>query len=536
MIKISAGTCAQGRAERLGRLRTCLAAALVGTVLTTGIGAGAASANPRPTPTPAVPSPTVSGPTTGGTHGYPYWSTTLDLATHRYVEEEYFFRGTARSLVPVQPLDGITDGRWDSTPTGATADYDVRMLVRRPQHPAKFNGKVIVEWMNVTEGWEIDPIWTLASDELIRSGYAYVGVGAQRTGTSFLQTWDSSRYGGLNHPGDSFSYDIFSQAGMAIAHPRRGAIAPLGNLTPKVRALLAGGQSQSGGRMITYINAAHPTANVYDGFLVVSSSRGAGLSQAPQPAIGTPGGAQSRIRTDIAEPVLVYLPETDVPGAATGLHQQPDSDRFRLWEYTGTAHADRFWFEASAPTRVKAGVSGPALESRPYGLLITTCSPTTPINEGPSTYATRAAVDAIGEWSIKRNRAPAIGDRISLTIPTTGAASVDRDPATGIAIGGIRLPQITVPTETLRGQGSSAGGFCTLFGLSDRWNRDTDPFDGQVIDNPAPSPEPDVRSLYGSPHRYVARVHVAANHAASDRLLLRADIAAVVNTARQVRF
>ena len=483
-----------------------------------------------------MPSPSVSGPITGGTHGYPYWSTTLNLAAHRYVEDEFFFRGTARSFVPVQPLDSITDGRWDSAPTGATADYNVRMLVRRPQNPAKFNGKVIVEWMNVTEGWEIDPIWTLASDELIRNGYAFVGVGAQRTGTAFLQTWDPSRYGSLTHPGDSFSYDIFSQAGAAIAHPQRGAIAPLGNLTSKIKVMVAGGQSQSGGRMITYINAAHPTANVYDGFLVVSSARGAGLSQAPQPVVGTPGGAQSRIRTDITAPVLVYLTETDVPGAATGLHQQPDSDRFRLWEYTGTAHADRFWFEASAPTRVKAGVSGPALELRSYGLLITTCSPTTPINEGPSKYAARTAVDAISTWSTNRHHAPAVGDRISLTIPTMGAATVDRDPATGVAIGGIRLPQVTVPIETLRGQGSSAGGFCTLFGLSDRWNSDMDPFDGQTVDNPAPSPEPDLTTLYGSPHRYAARVRVEANHAASDGFLLRADVAAVLDTAKQVRF
>ena len=484
----------------------------------------------------------VSGPIAGGTHGYPFWSTTLDLAADRYVENEFFLSGTARSFVPVQPLEGMTDGRWESTPTGPTADYNVRMLVRRPQDPAKFNGKVIVEWFNVTEGFEIDPIWMVASDQLIRSGYAFVGVGAQRTGTNFLMSWDAARYGSLNHPGDSFSYDIFSQAGMAIAHPGPGAIKPLGNLTSKIKVMFAGGQSQSGGRMITYINAVHPTANVYDGFLVVSSSRGAGLSQAPQPVVGTPGGAQSRIRTDIAEPVLVYLTETDVPGSATGLHQQPDDDGFRLWEYTGTAHADRAVFEAGAPVRIKAGVSGPPLVEQPYGLVITTCG-ITPINEGPSNYATRAAVDAIGnwashrnKWSFRRNHAPAIGDRISLTIPTAGAASVDRDPITGIALGGIRLPQVTVPIETLRGQGSNIGGFCFLFGQSDRWDGDTAPFDSQAVDNPAPSPEPDLTGLYGSPHRYLKRVRVEANHARHDGFLLQDDVAAIVDAAKQVRF
>ena len=477
----------------------------------------------------------MSGPIAGGTHGYPFWSTTLDLAARGYVEKEFFFGGTARSYVPVQPLTGVTDGRWDSTSTGETADYTARMLVRRPRDPAKFNGKVIVEWMNVTEGWEVDPIWTKAAEELIRNGYAFVGVGAQRTGTQFLTTWDAPRYGGLNHPGDSFSYDIFSQAGRAVAHPRPGAVAPLGDLTSKVRTLVAGGQSQSGGRMITYINAVHPTAKVYDGFLVDSSARGAGLSQAPQPVVATPGGTQSRIRTDIAEPVLVYLTESDVPGSATGLHQQPDDDGFRLWEYAGTAHADRFWFEASAPIRAKAGVSGPPLVLQPYGLVVTTCG-TTPINEGPSSYATRTAVAAISTWSAKRHHAPAVGDRISLTIPTSGAATVDRDPATGIAIGGIRLPQVTVPIETLRGQGSSAGGFCFLFGMSDRWNGDTDPFDSQVVDNPAPSPEPVLTQLYGSPRRYAATVGVAARLAKSEGFLLPADAVAIAETAKRVRF
>ena len=527
----------RGRIERPGRVRALLAATLAGVLAAAGISiAGSASAIPPSGPTPTVPSPTVSGPVTGGSHGYPFWSTTRDLAADHYVEQEFFFGGSARSFVPVQPLAGITDGRWDATPTGAAADYKVRMLVRRPEDPAKFNGRVFVEWLNVTEGWEIDPIWTLTADELIRKGYAYVGVGAQRVGTDFLTTWDPARYGSLRNPGDSFSYDIFSQAGMAIAHPQPGAVAPLGDLTSKLRVMVAGGQSQSAGRLITYINAVHPTANVYDGFLVQSGSSGASLSQAPQPVVVTPRGTQSRIRTDIAEPVLVYLTETDVPGAATGLHQQPDDDGFRLWEYAGTAHADRFWFEASAPVRVKAGLVGPPLEERSYGLLFTTCSPTTPINEGPSKYASRAAVDAITDWSINSRHEPAIGDRLSLSISATGAATVNRDPATGIAIGGIRLPQVTVPIETLQGQGPSTGGFCFLFGESDRWNNDTDPFDNQVVDNPAPRPEPDLSSLYESPHRYVVRVRVAANHAKSDGFLLQKDVAEIVAAAEQVTF
>ncbi len=40
--------------------------------------------------------------------------------------------------------------------------------------------------------------------------------------------WDPARYGTLVHPGDSYSYDIFSQAGQALPTP--GAVDPLGGL------------------------------------------------------------------------------------------------------------------------------------------------------------------------------------------------------------------------------------------------------------------------------------------------------------------
>ena len=61
---------------------------------------------------------------------------------------------------------------------------------------------------------------------------------------------DPARYGTLNHPGDSFSYDIFSQAGQAV---RDHADVVLGGLRPEV--LIAAGESQSAGRMVTYIDA-----------------------------------------------------------------------------------------------------------------------------------------------------------------------------------------------------------------------------------------------------------------------------------------
>jgi len=100
-----------------------------------------------------------------------------------------------------------------------------------------------------------------------------------------LKTVDEERYGTLMHPGDSFSYDMFSQAAQAVLSP--GAIDVLGGLSPEL--VIAAGESQSAMRMVTYVNAFAPWAEVYDGYLIHSRpGGGTPLSQEPLPAIPAP--------------------------------------------------------------------------------------------------------------------------------------------------------------------------------------------------------------------------------------------------------
>ena len=117
----------------------------------------------------------------------------------------------------------------------------------------------------------------------------------------------------------------------------------LGGLTPEV--LIAAGESQSASRLVTYVNAIHPLANVYDGFMV--HSRGAGgspLTQAPLPTISVPSPAQ--IRNDLADPVMVVQAEGDVINSI-GV-RQPDTPKFRVWELAGTSHSDAYTLTVSA--------------------------------------------------------------------------------------------------------------------------------------------------------------------------------------------
>ena len=156
-----------------------------------------------------------------------------DLAARGYVAEEFFLGGTATSYLPAPGATLGEDGKWDAIEDGV-AEFRTRILVVRPADPARCNGTAVVHWLNVTAGYEKGT----ADDEELLSDFVWVGVSAQQVGIDGrapgtptspgrglpgdpLKTWDPQRYGSLAHPGDEFSYDIFSQAGAVI---RSGAV------------------------------------------------------------------------------------------------------------------------------------------------------------------------------------------------------------------------------------------------------------------------------------------------------------------------
>src|SRR5215470_12057756 len=93
----------------------------------------------------SVPTPTVSIPPAGA-HGFPFLRSSVNLAAFGYTEQEFFISGTAQAFVNSGALGN--NGVWSVTP-GETAPYVTRILVRKPVNPARFNGTVLVEWLNV---------------------------------------------------------------------------------------------------------------------------------------------------------------------------------------------------------------------------------------------------------------------------------------------------------------------------------------------------------------------------------------------------
>jgi Alpha/beta hydrolase domain len=488
---------------------------------------------------PPVPIPTVSLPPSPG-RGIAFDTTAVDLPSAGYAEQEFFLSGNARAYVSAAAFGN--DGIWD-VKAEATAPYVTRMLVRTPTDPEKFNGTVVVEWLNVSGGVDSAAEWDFAHVELLREGYAWVGVTAQFAGAAFLPVYDSVRYASIFHPGDSWSYDIYSQAGMAILH---GNPQPLGALTRRVQSLIAEGESQSASRLLTYYNAIQPVAEVYQGFFIHSTGSGAPLSQSLA-AVGVLGGASvptppgvpatsditvpptAFVRGDLRQPVMLFNTETDVSvlGAGFSVHNQPDSNSFRLWEVAGTTHADTYLLKWAAADAMQSG-----LPSSPFN-----CG-NPPLNNGPETFGIRAATRALALWTRNPKIRPASAPRLSVQIVTSPqpAAVIERNPATGNAIGGIRLPPVAVPIETLSGirppAAVAANETCILFGAASPWDGGTDPWDGVAGIDPAPTPAPSLRALYGTKFNYVIQYEVATIESVLKRFLLPDDAREIIELAR----
>jgi len=425
----------------------------------------------------------------------------FDQVLAGYLVEERFISGMARAYH--SPTGAARDL---PAVVSATAPYRTRLVVVRPVDPARFNGTVVVEWLNVTGGTDAAPDWAYLNRELVRRGYAYVAVSAQKGGLLGgpirapgmmmpVKKADPGRYRSLIHPGDAYSFDIFSQAGAAVRDKSAGAL--LGLLVPK--QVLAVGQSQSAAFLTTYVNVIDPLAKIFDGVLIHSRfarvaplkgnfassmiwgslkhrlftllGRSRPLSRI-LPASVRNGAVESvSIRSDVRIPILTFITETDLvlPGLGYFAARQADAPKIRTWELAGSAHADSY---------LMAAMEGGVLDSDPASIseLIKAFAPidsvlgqrlAKPMNTAPQHhYVLMAALAALRAWVVD-GRAP--DSAPLLAVSATPAPTFVADPV-GNATGGIRTPWVDVPTARLSGVGQTGGIFAALFGV-------TEPFD-----------------------------------------------------------
>jgi hypothetical protein len=442
----------------------------------------------HPAAAASVPNPVVIGPIAATaapgdpSHDYPFFSTTVDLASRGYIEEEYFLEGAA-SRYDIRP--GVTLA--DTPMTTASViefgvPYRTRIIVRRPASADSFNGTVLMEWQNVTSGYDFDALWLASFEHIMRRGYAWIGVSAQRVGVhragTGLIAWSPTRYGTLDltaggtRTDDSLQYDVFSQAAQAVRNPAGND--PMAGL--QVQRMIAVGVSQGAIRLVDYHNAVHPLAGVFDGFMPLLH-----------------GGL---VRTDLGVKVFKVLSETDVWRDQV-LYRQADSDDLRRWEVAGAAHFDFRILQQVLP-----------LQGRDLGIQqqVGNCG-SPPFSHIPLTFVVNAALDQMVEW-IKKGTAPPTGPDIE-TVATPDVIARDNF---GNALGGIRLSQHAVPTATNTGV-NGPGNVCRVYGTYV-------PFDEATLAAPYPDHQ-----------TYLTRVVDATHETQRSGFIVGADAAATISDA-----
>jgi Alpha/beta hydrolase domain len=447
---------------------------------------------------PNVAAPTITALPSAGISAqrdYPFLAADFDPKAFGFVEQEFLIEGKANAYDVNESLQQVFTAlntfpvTQNANVVSSNNPYRTRMMVYRPTDPAKFNGTVIVEWVNATNTWDTPIHWFEQKNMILRDGYAYVWISNQDmtiSGANGLKAWSPTRYGTLDvtnggkFAAEELSWDIFSQTAKAV----RTDAKVMGGMT--VKKVLAVGESQSAMRLSIYLNSYQQLAgNIYDGALVTNS----GVAQ----------------RTDLSIPIIKILTETELSQAATNetMVLQPDTDKYKTWQVTGSTHSNLTSLLPRAAQYVR-DFNGKVIND--------------PCSVGqnsrvPLSYVYNAGIDRLEKYLDKGTAIPT-SPSMQITASAT-APSVARD-ADGIALGGIRLPDIAVPVAVNSGvnAGNIGGAACN-------------PLSGSHV----PFTKAKLDSLYPTHADYVGKVTVAANHAVADGFMLQKDAQDVINNA-----
>jgi hypothetical protein len=439
--------------------------------------------------------------------GTPMSATIMPLSADGYVEHEFFIQGEASRY-------RISDPLADAQLIDSDNPYTTRVLVRRPTDPARFNGTVVVEWLNVSLDQDVDFVFGATRELLIREGYAWIGVSAQRNGIAAMKKWNPQRYEALDvaasniDPADGsevdpanplimslgsdvLAWDIFSQVGQLAATSSPDLLGGL-----KVERLIAAAESQSTLKVTTYYNSIQPLHKVYDGFLLYDRS--------------------GQLRTDIdAKSIAVG---TEIFTALMGRAPQDDTNHQRWWEINGASH---FSFDEIAnyvDLFIKRDAAFRAADGAALSLTEVTnkngpCSPSPIYSRVPNGDIMKGALHALNGWIVS-GTVPASMPRF--VVDGNNPPQYVRN-ADGEILGGIRTAARDAPTSKNAGIGSGPW-FCG-------------PSGNHVDFTPAQLCE-----RYGGSDTYVARVQAIVNANVRDRVLLPDDARKTVEEAKSVNF
>jgi len=223
---------------------------------------------------------------------------------------------------------------------------------------------------------------------------------------------------------------------------------------------------------------------VYDGFVLLSS-----LNQ--------------KIRTDLNVPVWKISTEYDV-GSGEANARQPNTNMFHSREIAGTSHVDHHLRQSREPLELRdIGTSSEAA-------MAPTCGVPTVGTRVPVQYVIGNAMDMLVKW-VEKKTPPA--DAPPLTTTGSGNAIVISRDANGMALGGIRLAEVVVPTAVNMGTNTGPGA-CARLGYYK-------PFDITTLNK-----------LYPTHAAYVSAVEKVTNENLRSGFILKADAERTIQEAR----
>lgn len=282
------------------------------------------------------------------------YDTPLDLAAHGFVEEEFFHEGTAAVYAD------------DLTPT-AHVPYTNRLIVRRPAPDQPSSGRVYVEILNPSNGYDAEGLWRRAWDWFLDQRHTYVAFSIKPVCIDALKNYDPVRYAPLSwdldpdHPHDpvgpdfapfdvvpgaeeGLAWDVITATGHLLRSPEAAPI--LGDRTPSPLVLF--GQSQSAHYLNTWIRHFHPHhPDLWDAFVIsVGSTLERPLRQEPLDANGLYATVPAAVAAPVSVPTIGVLCEGDVNlyrGHGFDIAAQPglgDGPNRRAWCVAGPGHTE----------------------------------------------------------------------------------------------------------------------------------------------------------------------------------------------------
>jgi hypothetical protein len=345
------------------------------------------------------------------------------------------------------------------TGTANGIPYKTRIVVRKPADNSRFSGIVLAESMHPSGN-----AWMFHFTHTYTMTSGHIGVEIVTSDPAQFVEFNGTRYSDMRvQPGQA--NEIIAQIGATLRSSQ--AANPLNGL--RMRKMILAGTSASAGVLINYLPAhmvyrLSDMKPIYDGFL--PTSNGTNIRQIDVPMIQVP------TTTEASRGNVPTRQDGDMPG-----------NQFRVYEFPGMPHLDTRDVEAFRPNPCKS-----------------------PITLWPMSTYMSVALHHLVEW-IDKGTVPPRADRMLVDRNTANDGSLIALDEHGNPKGGIRNPYVDVPVAKygFPNEGAVPPTPNTVPWVSRRTAEGIDDLchlTGYQIAITAP----ELKKLYGSKERYVARV------------------------------